>query len=163
MPSTVIARLLRKMRILSVEIEPAVIGVKQEIMRTVVQYLIGAARGLCVIAVGKLGGHEIGYASDLDLLFFYDPDAASNPDEARKVVEALDQPAGVDVTMVSEDMAESLDLPAGGRANPFSGVSDVRRGRMVEVRFRFPTADGQSGRLVSSEWLLVPSSRTTGG
>ncbi|HKY39486.1 MAG TPA: bifunctional [glutamate--ammonia ligase]-adenylyl-L-tyrosine phosphorylase/[glutamate--ammonia-ligase] adenylyltransferase [Polyangiaceae bacterium] len=54
----------------------------EEIMRTVVQYLMGAARGLCVIAVGKLGGHEIGYASDLDLLFFYDPDAAPHPDEA---------------------------------------------------------------------------------
>jgi glutamate-ammonia-ligase adenylyltransferase len=54
----------------------------EEIMRTVVQHSMGAARGLCVIAVGKLGGHEIGYASDLDLLFFYDPDAAPNPDEA---------------------------------------------------------------------------------
>jgi glutamate-ammonia-ligase adenylyltransferase len=43
---------------------------------------MGAARGLCVIAVGKLGGHEIGYASDLDLMFFYDPEAAPDPDEA---------------------------------------------------------------------------------
>jgi glutamate-ammonia-ligase adenylyltransferase len=54
----------------------------EEILRTVVQHLMGAARGLCVIAVGKLGGHEIGYASDLDLMFFYDPAAAPEPDEA---------------------------------------------------------------------------------
>ena len=53
-----------------------------EIMRTVVQYLLGDARGLCVLAVGKLGGREIGYASDLDLMFLYEPSAAPNPDEA---------------------------------------------------------------------------------
>jgi len=53
-----------------------------EIMGTVVQYLLGDARGLCVLAVGKLGGREIGYASDLDLMFLYEPSAAPNPDEA---------------------------------------------------------------------------------
>jgi len=53
-----------------------------EIMQAVVHYLLGDARGLCVLAVGKLGGREIGYASDLDLMFLYDPSAAPNPDEA---------------------------------------------------------------------------------
>lgn len=53
-----------------------------EIMHTVVQHLLGDARGLCVIAVGKLGGREIGYASDLDLMFLYEASAAPNPDEA---------------------------------------------------------------------------------
>jgi glutamate-ammonia-ligase adenylyltransferase len=53
-----------------------------EIMRSVVRYVLGDVRGLCVIAVGKLGGREIGYASDLDLMFFYEPNAAPNPDEA---------------------------------------------------------------------------------
>ncbi|MCK6534180.1 MAG: bifunctional [glutamate--ammonia ligase]-adenylyl-L-tyrosine phosphorylase/[glutamate--ammonia-ligase] adenylyltransferase [Polyangiaceae bacterium] len=36
----------------------------------------GAPQGLAVIAVGKLGGREIGYGSDLDVLFVYDPAAA---------------------------------------------------------------------------------------
>jgi glutamate-ammonia-ligase adenylyltransferase len=54
----------------------------EEILGAVVHYLLGAARGLCVLAVGKLGGREIGYASDLDLMFFYEPSAAPNPDEA---------------------------------------------------------------------------------
>jgi [glutamine synthetase] adenylyltransferase / [glutamine synthetase]-adenylyl-L-tyrosine phosphorylase len=36
----------------------------------------GEAMGLAVIAVGKLGGREIGYASDLDVLFVYEPSAA---------------------------------------------------------------------------------------
>jgi [glutamine synthetase] adenylyltransferase / [glutamine synthetase]-adenylyl-L-tyrosine phosphorylase len=53
-----------------------------EILQTVVRYLLGDARGLCVLAVGKLGGREIGYASDLDLMFLYEPSAAPNPDEA---------------------------------------------------------------------------------
>lgn len=40
----------------------------------------GSPRGLAVIAVGKLGGREIGYGSDLDVLFVYDP-AAAPPDK----------------------------------------------------------------------------------
>jgi glutamate-ammonia-ligase adenylyltransferase len=53
-----------------------------EIMTAVVHYALADSRGLCVIAVGKLGGREIGYASDLDLLFLYEASAAPNPDEA---------------------------------------------------------------------------------
>jgi [glutamine synthetase] adenylyltransferase / [glutamine synthetase]-adenylyl-L-tyrosine phosphorylase len=33
-------------------------------------------RGLAVLAMGKLGGREIGYGSDLDVLFLFDPRAA---------------------------------------------------------------------------------------
>jgi glutamate-ammonia-ligase adenylyltransferase len=33
-----------------------------------------AARGLALIAMGKLGGREIGYGSDLDLIFVYEGD-----------------------------------------------------------------------------------------
>ncbi len=71
-----------------------------EIMQTVVQHLLGDARGLCVIAVGKLGGREIGYASDLDLMFLYEPSAAPNPDEsaayysryAQRIIRMLSEP-----------------------------------------------------------------------
>jgi glutamate-ammonia-ligase adenylyltransferase len=38
--------------------------------------------GLSVIALGKLGGREIGYGSDLDVLFIYDPARAPSPEEA---------------------------------------------------------------------------------
>ena len=41
-------------------------------------------RGLCVIAVGKLGGQEMGYGSDLDVLFVFDPEASDDPDDAIK-------------------------------------------------------------------------------
>lgn len=54
-------------------------------------------RGLSIIAVGKLGGMEIGYGSDLDVLFVYDPTAGPpghNPDEffarrARKIIQLV--------------------------------------------------------------------------
>ena len=35
-----------------------------------------AVRGLAVLAMGKLGGREIGYGSDLDVLFLFDPTSA---------------------------------------------------------------------------------------
>ncbi len=47
--------------------------------RSVGYQLEGNVTGLSVIAVGKLGGREIGYGSDLDVLFIYDP-AAAPPD-----------------------------------------------------------------------------------
>lgn len=48
-----------------------------EILEQAVRFELGTSpRGLAVIAVGKLGGCDIGYGSDLDVLFIYDPDAA---------------------------------------------------------------------------------------
>jgi glutamate-ammonia-ligase adenylyltransferase len=35
-----------------------------------------SVRGLVILAMGKLGGREIGYGSDLDVLFLFDPEAA---------------------------------------------------------------------------------------
>jgi glutamate-ammonia-ligase adenylyltransferase len=39
-------------------------------------------RGLAVLAMGKLGGGEIGYGSDLDVLFLFDPAAAPEGKDA---------------------------------------------------------------------------------
>ncbi|HEY6558856.1 MAG TPA: bifunctional [glutamate--ammonia ligase]-adenylyl-L-tyrosine phosphorylase/[glutamate--ammonia-ligase] adenylyltransferase [Polyangiaceae bacterium] len=44
--------------------------------RAVTFEMEGDPTGLTVIAVGKLGGRDIGYGSDLDVLFIYDPEAA---------------------------------------------------------------------------------------
>ncbi|WP_437309164.1 bifunctional [glutamate--ammonia ligase]-adenylyl-L-tyrosine phosphorylase/[glutamate--ammonia-ligase] adenylyltransferase [Sorangium sp. So ce388] len=38
-------------------------------------------RGLAVIAMGKLGGREIGYGSDLDVFFLFDPACAPSGDQ----------------------------------------------------------------------------------
>ncbi|MEM6791885.1 MAG: bifunctional [glutamate--ammonia ligase]-adenylyl-L-tyrosine phosphorylase/[glutamate--ammonia-ligase] adenylyltransferase [Myxococcota bacterium] len=35
---------------------------------------LATPKGLAVVAMGKLGGREIGYGSDLDVIFVYDPD-----------------------------------------------------------------------------------------
>src|SRR6185436_4379684 len=43
---------------------------------------LGGEGGLAVVAMGKLGGRELGYGSYLDVVFIYDPDRAPEPDEA---------------------------------------------------------------------------------
>jgi glutamate-ammonia-ligase adenylyltransferase len=53
-----------------------------EELRQAVDYVLGDGGGLAVIAIGKLGGREIGYGSDLDVLFIYDPERAPSLDEA---------------------------------------------------------------------------------
>jgi glutamate-ammonia-ligase adenylyltransferase len=76
-----------------------------ETLERVVSFVVtgdssGQTRGLCVLAVGKLGGCEIGYGSDLDILFIYDPDAAPDgvdPGEhfvraAQRVIRLISEP-----------------------------------------------------------------------
>jgi [glutamine synthetase] adenylyltransferase / [glutamine synthetase]-adenylyl-L-tyrosine phosphorylase len=51
---------------------------------------VGAAAGMAVIAMGKLGGRELNYASDIDVMFVVDADALT----AAKAVELLIQELG---------------------------------------------------------------------
>jgi glutamate-ammonia-ligase adenylyltransferase len=53
-----------------------------EELERAVDHVLGPEGGLAVIAMGKLGGREIGYGSDLDVVFIYDPARAPEPDEA---------------------------------------------------------------------------------
>jgi len=43
-----------------------------------------ALPGIAVIAYGKLGGKELGYGSDLDVVFLYDDGAAAQDDDSRQ-------------------------------------------------------------------------------
>lgn len=52
---------------------------------------------------------------------------------------------GCDTTMVSEDVATKLGLPAGGVSVPIRGSTGSGAGRLVAVTFRFPP-DEFSGR-----------------
>ncbi len=72
-----------------------------ETLSLAVQYELGPdALGLSVIAVGKLGGREIGYGSDLDVLFIFDSERApSNKDPqeyfvriAQRVIRLISEP-----------------------------------------------------------------------
>lgn len=75
-----------------------------EILDQAVRFELGPdARGLAVIAMGKLGGKDIGYGSDLDVLFVYDPACAPRPDEAgayftrraQRVMRLIQEPSSV--------------------------------------------------------------------
>ncbi|MCI0702445.1 MAG: retroviral-like aspartic protease family protein [Planctomycetia bacterium] len=64
---------------------------------------------------------------------------------------------GADVTMVSEDVATVLGLPAGGTSVSITGSTGTGTGRLVPVTFRFPP-DAFSGTPepdVSSMWVVI--------
>ncbi len=48
----------------------------------------GLTGGLAVVAMGKLGGREIGYGSDLDVVFLYDPGAEDDGSSSERYVRA---------------------------------------------------------------------------
>lgn len=78
-------------------------------LQTATRHALGTPKdqpvqGLCVLAVGTLGGREIGYGSDLDVLFLFDP-AKAPPDvdphtffarSARRIIKLISvlHPAG---------------------------------------------------------------------
>jgi glutamate-ammonia-ligase adenylyltransferase len=54
----------------------------EEILSRAVHHVFGDMPGFAVLALGKLGGRDLGYGSDLDVIFSFLPSAAPNPDEA---------------------------------------------------------------------------------
>jgi glutamate-ammonia-ligase adenylyltransferase len=54
----------------------------EELGRALSHVLGEEPSGLAVIAMGKLGGRDIGYGSDLDVIFVYDPDRAPSEEDA---------------------------------------------------------------------------------
>lgn len=60
-----------------------------------------APRGLAVIALGKLGGRDLGYGSDLDVIFVFDPDAVPASEEpthyfsraAQRIIRLISEPS----------------------------------------------------------------------
>jgi glutamate-ammonia-ligase adenylyltransferase len=52
-----------------------------------------AGSGIIVLGMGKLGAHELNYSSDIDLIFFYDPErlSAREPDRLRRNMVRLTQ------------------------------------------------------------------------
>jgi len=54
----------------------------EEILSCVVRHVFGDVPGFAVLGLGKLGGRDLGYASDLDVIFTFLPSAAPEPHEA---------------------------------------------------------------------------------
>jgi glutamate-ammonia-ligase adenylyltransferase len=84
-----------------------------------------APRGLSVLALGKLGGKELGYGSDLDIAFVFDPAEA---------------PAGVDA-------AEHFTALAQRVIRLLSDADPAGRGYQLDTRLR---PSGEKGLLVTS-------------
>lgn len=61
---------------------------------------LGGQGGLALLAMGKLGGRDIGYGSDLDVVFIYDPELAPSREEApeyfarraQRIIRAVSEP-----------------------------------------------------------------------
>ncbi|HEY4958081.1 MAG TPA: bifunctional [glutamate--ammonia ligase]-adenylyl-L-tyrosine phosphorylase/[glutamate--ammonia-ligase] adenylyltransferase, partial [Caldimonas sp.] len=75
---------------------------------------------LAVIAYGKLGGKELGYGSDLDLVFVYD-DAETEPDKAAEVYGAFVRKVIAWLTMRT-GAGELFDIDTALRPNGGSGL-----------------------------------------
>jgi len=54
----------------------------EEILGGVVRHVFGDMPGFAVLGLGKLGGRDLGYASDLDVIFSFLPSAAPDPQDA---------------------------------------------------------------------------------
>ena len=54
----------------------------EEILSRAVQHVFDHTPGFAVIGLGKLGGRDLGYGSDLDVIFTFSPNTAPNPEEA---------------------------------------------------------------------------------
>ncbi|MBX9623073.1 MAG: hypothetical protein K2X82_04590 [Gemmataceae bacterium] len=66
---------------------------------------------------------------------------------------------GCNVTTVSEDVAAGLGLPPGGRTVTVGGSTGRATGRLVPVRFRFPTSPSGPGLVVDSTWVVTSGRR----
>ena len=75
---------------------------------------------LAVIAYGKLGGKELGYGSDLDVVFVYD-DAETEPDKAAEVYSAFVRKLITWLTMRTA-AGELFDIDTALRPNGNSGL-----------------------------------------
>jgi [glutamine synthetase] adenylyltransferase / [glutamine synthetase]-adenylyl-L-tyrosine phosphorylase len=60
--------------------------------------------GLIILALGKLGGRELNYSSDIDLIVFYDPAAVAFPTET----------IGATYTRLARDLVKLMEAREGG-------------------------------------------------
>ncbi len=88
---------------------------------------LSGARALAVIGLGKLGGRELNYASDVDVLFVHAKPGAPTQEPAERSAAAL-------IRLLSEPTADGVALRVdptlrpGGRAGALSRSLDAMRG-----------------------------------
>ncbi|HAK59441.1 MAG TPA: bifunctional [glutamate--ammonia ligase]-adenylyl-L-tyrosine phosphorylase/[glutamate--ammonia-ligase] adenylyltransferase [Nitrospiraceae bacterium] len=118
--------------------------------------------GLAVVGVGKLGGREITYASDLDILFVYAEDRSGTPPEGLTVFEYSSKIAEKTIayltTMTREGFAYRVDTrlrPTGSKGPLVQSIAAFRDyysslaetwERQALVNARFVAGDADVGR-----------------
>ncbi len=88
----------------------------------------GQAARFVVLAMGKLGGSELNYSSDIDLIFLYDADGETDGDRPQDTVEFFDR--------LAHDLVKLLTEP-----------TDLGVAYRVDLRLR---PEGQRGPMVRS-------------
>jgi glutamate-ammonia-ligase adenylyltransferase len=108
-----------------------------------------------VIGYGKLGGKELGYASDLDLIFLYDDDHPDAPEIYARLAQRMNTwlgsftAAGV---LYETDLRLRPDGASGLLVSRLDAFSDYQRGKawvfehQALSRARFVAGDGAIGR-----------------
>ena len=108
-----------------------------------------------VIGYGKLGGKELGYASDLDLIFLYDDDHPDAPEIYARLSQRVNTwltsftPAGV---LYETDLRLRPDGAAGLLVSRLDAFDDYQRNKawpfehQALTRARFVAGDAQIGR-----------------
>lgn len=140
----------------------------------------GAAARLAVLGLGKLGGGELGYAADLDVVFVYDDDGESDGARPLPTVEYMTRVAqrlvGGLHAATSRGRLYELDTrlrPSGGSGLLVSSLAGWRRYHATEARLwerqaliklRPIAGDAALGREVADEvaswlWSAPPASR----
>jgi glutamate-ammonia-ligase adenylyltransferase len=80
--------------------------------------LDGSVTGLAVIGAGKLGGRELTYASDLDILFVFDQDRAASPPAGLTVFEYFSKIAEKTIAYLSTLTREGFVFRVDTRLRP---------------------------------------------
>src|SRR3954470_1322514 len=74
---------------------------------------------LAVIAMGKCGGHELNYVSDVDVIFVAEPgDGPKSPEDERQALKAATQLASTLMQVCSENTAEGTIWPVDANLRP---------------------------------------------
>lgn len=80
----------RRLAALAEAVLKAVLGLaERELVARYGRLTQDGSLGFSVIGYGSLGGHELGFASDLDLAFVYDPEAASATSDGERPLEGV--------------------------------------------------------------------------
>jgi glutamate-ammonia-ligase adenylyltransferase len=142
-------------------------------LESALRFVLGTAegetpRGLSILAMGKLGGREIGYGSDLDIIFLFDP--ASHPDDpvahyskcARRIISLIGtphhagpgyeldtrlRPSGSQGLLVASVDAFARYHQAGpGSGSPAGGAHAATWERLALLRARLAAGDPDLGK-----------------